>query len=119
MPGRTILVVEDNPATQQAVSHTLRGDGYAVLTADDGEKALAALASADIDLVLLDMLMPGLDGWGFLKRLREGGSRVPVVVTTAVNLTREWAESYGCQGFLKKPYDEDALLAEVRGCLAP
>src|SRR5262245_2229956 len=95
MAERTIMVVEDDPVTQQAVSDILRKGGYAVLTADDGEQALAALSSSPVDLVLLDMLLPKLDGWAFLKSPRPP---VPVVVTTGIDLTLEWAEAHGCQG---------------------
>ena len=117
MAERTILVVEDDPVTRRAVSEALRKSGYAVVTADDGEQALAALGQGGIDLVLLDMLMPVLDGWGFLKRLRGAGSRVPVAVTSSIDLSQEWADSYGCCCFLKKPVGSDALLEAVRRCL--
>ncbi len=117
MRHRTILVVEDNPLTQRAVCDILRGEGYVVLAAGDGEGALAALASVQVDLILLDMLLPKVDGWGILVKLHAGGSQVPVVVTTGIDLTHEWAESYSCQGLLKKPVPPDALLAEVRRCL--
>jgi CheY-like chemotaxis protein len=65
------------------------------------------------------MLLPVLDGWHVLKRLRDEGGRptVPVVVVTGTILTREWAEQSGCAGFVKKPIDHDALLAEVTRCV--
>ncbi len=118
MPQQTILVVEPDPATQEAVADALRREGYAVLTAGDGEQALAALRGArPVHLVLLAMLMPNLDGWGFLKRLRVEGHTVRVVVTTIIDLTQEWAEAHGCCCFLKKPVGPDALLDQVRRCL--
>jgi CheY-like chemotaxis protein len=63
--------------------------------------------------------MPVLDGWHFLERLRKppAATGPPIIVTTGSNLTREWAESHGCAGFVRKPIQETALLAEVRRCL--
>jgi CheY-like chemotaxis protein len=64
--------------------------------------------------------MPVLDGWHFLEQLRRGPQLppAPIVITTATNLTREWAESHGCQGCLRKPIEPEALLDEVQRCLA-
>src|SRR5262249_53127774 len=97
MPQKTILVVEPDGATQAAVADALRRGGYAVVTAGAGEQALAALRGAEpVHLVLLAMLMPNLDGWGFLKRLRAEGRHVRVAVTTGIDLSQEWAEAHGC-----------------------
>jgi CheY-like chemotaxis protein len=87
--------------------------------AANGEEALRLLAAGPApDLILLDMLMPVLDGWHFLERLRQEATRPPVVVTTAAGvLSREWAEAHGCAGFVRKPVETDELLAEVRRCL--
>jgi CheY-like chemotaxis protein len=115
--GRLVLVVEDDDAAREGLADVLRREGYAVATAADGREALDCLHSGPRpDLNLLDMLMPVLDGWQFLRLLRQEGWRptVPVVVTSGSILTREWAEDYGCQGFLHKPIEPEALLAEVR-----
>lgn len=71
------------------------------------------------DLILLDMLMEGVDGWRFLEVLQHWPQRlaVPIIVTTGTILTREWAEQNGCQGFLRKPIEEQALFEEVERCL--
>jgi CheY-like chemotaxis protein len=71
------------------------------------------------DLILLDMLMPELDGWHFLDWFQgPAGGAVPVVVMTGTILTREWAATHGCAGFLKKPFDAAQLVAEVRRVLS-
>jgi CheY-like chemotaxis protein len=117
---QTLLVVEDNAVVREGLAVILRREGYEVVPAADGEEALRMLRAAPRpDLVILDMLMPVLDGWHFLERLRRDGADIPVVITTAINLTRQWAEDHGCKGFLRKPVDAEELLQEVRRCLAP
>ena len=107
------MVVEDHRATRDAVAAILRSNGYAVMPVRDGARALTVLESIKPDLIFLDMLMPILDGWGFLERLKGTPHEdVPVVVTTGTILTHEWAGQHGCAGFLKKPVDDVELLAE-------
>lgn len=116
--GRTVLVVEDDEAARRQLAELLGQQGYGVLTAAHGEEALRRLRSDPApDVMLLDMLMPILDGWHLLERLRQEGPAVPVIVTTGTILTREWAESHGCHGFVHKPIEPDALLQEIRRCL--
>jgi two-component system, OmpR family, response regulator CpxR len=117
---RLILVVEDNDLTREGLATLLNQEGYRVALAGDGEEALNHLRGGLCpDLILLDMLMPVLDGWHFLERLRPLRLQppLPIVITTATNLTREWAEAHECQGFLRKPIEPDQLLEEVRRCL--
>jgi CheY-like chemotaxis protein len=118
-PGKTLLVVEDNDVAREGLAVVLRRAGYRVLLAGNGEEGLARLRSDPRpDLVLLDMLMPGLDGWHFLDRLKKEAARPPVIITTAVTVVnREWAGDHGCAGFLRKPVETEELLAEVRRCL--
>jgi CheY-like chemotaxis protein len=120
-PPRMLLVVEDNAVAREGLAVLLRREGYRVSTVANGEEALAYLRDRPPPaLILLDMLMPVLDGWHFLERLRGEVALpdVPVIVTTGTILTREWARTHGCQGFLRKPIELDALLEEVRLCLA-
>jgi CheY-like chemotaxis protein len=117
---RTLLVVEDNDVSREGLAVVLRRAGYHVVPAANGEEALRLLkAGPPPDLILLDMLMPVLDGWHFLERLRRKGPCPPVIVTTAAGvLSLEWAQDHGCAGFLRKPVETDELLAEGRRCLA-
>ena len=66
------------------------------------------------------MLMPVLDGWSFLQQIRRRvpPSTIPIIVTTGTILTPEWASDHGCQGFVRKPIEPDALIAEIRRCLS-
>jgi CheY-like chemotaxis protein len=117
---KTILVVEDNAVMLAGLAVVLRRHGYEVLTAENGQQAIDLMRRGDKpDLILLDMLMPVLDGWHFLEQLRQVllDTTTPVVVATGTNLTQEWAETHGCSGFIRKPFDEAVLLGEVRRCL--
>ena len=119
--GQTVLVVEDHGATRDVLSTVLRANEYDVVALANGRQALDFLASGRLpDAILLDMLMPVLDGWHFLERLKDlPGGHVPVIVTTGTILTREWAITHGCAGFLKKPVEPAALLAELRRVVPP
>ena len=119
--GQTILVVEDNAITREGLGAILREAGYTVVLTAHGGEALAYLhGNPSPDLILLDMLMPVLDGWHFLNELKRppSASVVPILITTSTVLSREWALSHGCCGFLRKPIEPESLLAEIRRCLA-
>jgi CheY-like chemotaxis protein len=118
---KTMMVVEDNAIAREGLAFILRRHGYNVIAFENGLEALEHVATGTKpDVILLDMLMPVLDGWHFLNRLKglPAGS-APVVVTTGTILTREWAVQNGCAGFLRKPIEEDDLLDEIDRLLAP
>src|SRR5262249_10918994 len=112
--AKTILIVEDNAVTREGLAVLLSRAGYATLTAKDGREALDTLARGAPDLMLLDMLLPVVDGWRILERR---DTSVPVIVVTGTILSPEWAAEHGAAGFLKKPVEEAELLAEVRRVL--
>jgi CheY-like chemotaxis protein len=93
------------------VSDILRGEGYEVVTAENGADALGKARGES--LVLLDMRMPVLDGWAFAKAFRAAGNRTPIVVMTAAENARRWAEEIQAEGYLAKPFDLDTLIAAV------
>jgi len=115
----TLLVIEDDTIAREGLGVILRREGYEVLLAANGEEGLAALRSLCPDLILLDMLMPVLDGWHFLERLNAGNppSAIPVIVVTSAPLSLEWADAHGCCGFIPKPIDPGKMLEEIRRCL--
>ena len=80
---QTILVVDDHPSVRTLVTDYLAEQGYRVLTASDGNEGLAVARRARPDLVLLDVMMPGLDGFGVVRRLRQSGRHTPVLFLTA------------------------------------
>jgi CheY-like chemotaxis protein len=118
-PPKTLLVVEDDAIAREGLNVILRRAGYEVVLAANGEEALASLRRRRPDLILLDMLMPILDGWHFLKQMKDEVPQltIPILVVTATILTREWAKDHGCCGFIRKPINPVNLLMEIKHCL--
>ena len=114
----TILVVDDDAALRQVITDCLADDGYHVLTASSGEEALRCVAEAMPALVVMDVMMPGLDGFETLIHLRAQGYATPVVLMSAgAPLAREKAAAAAVP-FLAKPFDLDGLVQAVARCLA-
>lgn len=113
-----ILVVDDDPQILSVLKRGLAFEGYAVDIADNGEKALATALQAPPDLVILDIMMPGLDGIEVTKRLRQG-SDVPVLLLTARGTIPDKVSGLdaGADDYLVKPFSLDELLARVRAQL--
>jgi CheY-like chemotaxis protein len=109
----TVLVVDDDTSILDTVSAILSGEGYDVVSAATGEEALAAVARKQPLLILLDMRMPVMDGWAVARSLREQGVTVPIVVMTAAESAKRWADEVGAEGYLAKPFGLDELLSTV------
>jgi two-component system response regulator MprA len=114
-----ILVVDDEPGIRAVLASSLEFEGYSVRTAPDGRAALAEVEKARPDLVLLDVLMPGLDGLTACRRLRAQDPRLPVLMLTARDLTGDRVAGLdaGADDYLAKPFELDELLARVRALL--
>jgi len=113
-----VLVVDDDEVILAAVAGVLGQEGYRVETATNGSEALDVVEHNHPDLVLLDMRMPVLDGWGFARALRERDITLRIVVMTAAQDARRWAEEIGANAYLAKPFDLDDLIAIVeRACI--
>ena len=108
-----ILIVEDEPDVRAVVAAVLADEGYPVTTAADGAQALAVVERQRPALIVLDMRMPVLDGWGFARALRERGIRLPILVMTAAQNASAWAQEVGAVGYLPKPFDLMELVAAV------
>ena len=117
----TVLVVDDIPANRKLLTDVLSNAGYVVIAASSGEEALEKVASAKPDLVLLDILMPGLNGYEVCQRLRADPTTgvLPVVMVTALDPTEERIKGLdaGADDFLTKPVNAAELLARVRSLL--
>jgi two-component system chemotaxis response regulator CheY len=113
MPNHPVLVVDDDPAIRSAVRDLLEDYGIPVETATDGRDALAKVTAQVPRLVLLDMRMPIMDGWGFARALRDAGIDPPVVVMTAAADARRWADEIGAIGVVPKPFGIDELIGAV------
>jgi adenylate cyclase len=119
-PAR-ILIADDNPANVRILSMRLAADGYDVVTARDGEEALAVAGEAQPDLILLDVMMPKLDGITVCRRLKEAqaASFTPIVLVTAMTEAKDIVAGLeaGADEYLTKPVDHAALSARVRSML--
>jgi len=113
-----IMVVDDEQAILRMLSRTLEPEGYGVILADNGSSALALLEDCRPDLVILDIMMPGLDGFQVLDLIRQR-SNIPVIMLTAkreVNTARD-ALNLGADDYVRKPFGRGELLARIRAKL--
>jgi two-component system, chemotaxis family, chemotaxis protein CheY len=110
---RPILVVDDDPEILAMLRDFLESEGLVVRTAANGAEALDALDEVAPALILLDMRMPVLDGWAFAQRVRERRLAYPIVVMTAAESARAWAEEIGATGYIAKPFDVNELLQTI------
>jgi DNA-binding response OmpR family regulator len=112
LPKTNVLSVEDDPKIQRLMASVLRAEGYNVITAADGGQALERVRDSGPSVILVDLLMPGVDGWEFVRRLRAMGDNTPVVVISAVrDLPRE-ARGMGAD-YLEKPFGVEQLVRKV------
>ncbi len=113
-----ILVVEDEPDLMESLAQALREEGYAVDESADGEDGLYKAQSADYDAVLLDVMMPKLDGWEVLRQLRTT-KKTPVLMLTAKDRTSDRVKGLdtGADDYLVKPFDLTELLARLRALI--
>ncbi|MFK4790476.1 response regulator transcription factor [Microbacterium sp. ZW T5_56] len=114
-----IVLVDDEPALLRSVARSLRFEGYAVTTADDGPAALEAIAACQPDAVVLDLVLPTMGGVEVCRRLRAAGDAVPVLMLTARDavVDRVAGLDAGADDYLAKPFAYEELLARLRALL--
>jgi two-component system response regulator MprA len=108
-----VLVVDDEPAVRESLERSLRFEGYDVTLASDGEQALARVAEAEPDVIVLDLLMPRLDGLQTCRQLRARGEVVPILMLTARDgvADRVVGLDAGADDYLVKPFALEELLS--------
>ena len=113
-----LLVVEDEPDLLRSLAKALREEGYAVDTSEDGEEGLYKAVNTPYDAVVLDVMLPRMDGWDVLRKLRES-HRTPVLMLTARDRTKDRVQGLdlGADDYLIKPFDLPELLARIRALI--
>jgi len=116
--AKRVLIVDDEPRYLRLLEANLRTEGYEVVTAQDGQQAVDVFSGQPIDLVLLDIMMPRLDGFGATQRIREFSS-VPIIILTAKGEEQDRVRGLdlGADDYLVKPFSATELLARVRAVL--
>lgn len=119
MNGARILIVEDEPALVRGLSDTFAAQGCEVLTAADGEAGLAAAVSRNPDLILLDIMLPRVNGYEVCRAVRESGLEMPIVMLTAKGQEEDivLGLNLGADDYVTKPFRRAELIARVRAFL--
>ncbi len=115
----TILIVDDEPNYQIVMSELLGEEGFETITADNGNQALDIAKTADIDLILTDMQMPGMDGFALLKETKSTKPELPVIMITAYGEVEKAVQAmqYGAFSYITKPFNNDELVATIKKAL--
>lgn len=118
--SHTVLVVDDDPDIREMLTMILAAEGYSAIPAANGQEALARLAEETPCLILLDLMMPEMDGWAFRATQAEGPTRsIPLVVLSGGVDVEERARELGADRFLRKPVELQGLLEVVRRYCGP
>lgn len=114
-----LLVVDDEPNIVELLSASLRFAGFEVVTATNGQQALTMIASYQPDLVVLDVMMPGIDGFEVVRRMRESEQRIPVLFLTAKDATEAKITglTLGADDYITKPFSLEEAIARIRAVL--
>ncbi len=119
MTGTRVLVVDDDPGIVDVVSYALEADGFEVDSVESGEEALRAADEGDYDLVVLDLMLPGISGTEVCRRLRENEQTVPIVMLTAkdAEVDRVLGLELGADDYVTKPFSTAELVSRLRAIL--
>jgi two-component system alkaline phosphatase synthesis response regulator PhoP len=119
LPAKRLLLVEDEPGLQLALSDRLVAEGYAVETAGDGHAAIARASGEPFDVIVLDVMLPGRDGFDVAKTLRQQGVQTPILMLTARTqvVDRVVGLKLGADDYLTKPFETIELLARIEALM--
>lgn len=114
-----ILVVDDDKNTRLLLEAVLKAEGYSVITAKDGQEALETMDREHIDLVVLDIMMPRMDGYEFTKTLRAVNNDLPILMVSAKQLPADRKQGFlvGTDDYMTKPIDEEEMLLRIKALL--
>ena len=114
-----ILVVDDDKNTRRLMQAVLESDGYTVTTACDGEEALSIMDREHVDLAVLDIMMPNMDGYEFTKTLRDANNELPILMVSAKQLSEDRKRGFlvGTDDYMTKPVDTDEMLLRIKALL--
>ena len=114
-----ILVVDDDKNTRMLFQAVLEAANYSVLTAQDGVEALAIMDDHHVDLVVLDVMMPNMDGYAFTRTLRESNDNLPILMVSAKQLPEDKKQGFlvGTDDYMTKPIDEEEMLLRIKALL--
>jgi twitching motility two-component system response regulator PilH len=117
MPVKKILVVDDSPTDRQYMIETLKGKGFQIVTAENGEDAISKAKAELPDLILMDVVMPGLNGYQATRQITrdDATKHIPVIMCTSkgADTDKIWGLRQGANDYLVKPVDPQALLAKI------
>lgn len=115
----SILVAEDDKHTRKLLETILKRQGYSVFTAEDGIQGMEVLDNHHIDLIILDVMMPNMDGFEFAKELREGQCMIPILMVTAKQLQEDKIKGFiaGADDYMTKPIDTEEMLLRIKALL--
>lgn len=113
----SVLIVEDDLGITALMRGIFEDEGFSVRSALSGEEGLEALETLSPDVIVLDLMLPGISGMAFLERIRAEGCQTPVVISSAMRGAKQLAEDAGA-GFVAKPFDVDQLIRAVRSAVA-
>jgi two-component system cell cycle response regulator DivK len=120
---RTVLLIEDNEQNRYLTTFLMERHGYRVVSAPDGPRGVESARAAAPDLILLDIQLPGMDGYAVARLLRsmESLRETPIIAVTSYAMVgdREKTLAAGCNGYIEKPINPETFVSEVEACLAP
>ena len=114
-----ILVVDDDKNIRKLMTVVLESEGFTVISASDGEKALDIMDKETIDMVIVDIMMPNIDGYEFTESVRETNAKLPIIMVSAKQLAEDRKKGFvaGIDDFMVKPIDTEELVLHVRALL--
>lgn len=114
-----ILVVDDDKNTRRYIEAVLKAENYTVFTATNGEEALELMDKEHIDLVVLDIMMPKMDGYEFTKALRDSNNNLPILMVSAKQLPKDKRKGFlvGTDDYMTKPFDAEEMILRIKALL--